>query len=70
MTGPVPLDLDVLAAPEVPIEIARQRRLVDKRGKRGAQARFPVAFFVPPPSTAALKRLRAITMRCTSDGPS
>ena len=80
MAGHMAFDPDrtVHLAGELPVKPALQGRPVDQRrevrghGERasGAQASPPVARLVVPSAAIAFTRFLAITIRCTSEGPS
>ena len=70
MAGHVTFDIDLALEPvrESLPQVPGKRRGVDQRLEN--QASPPVAGFVVPDTTIALTRLRAMTMRWTSEGPS
>jgi hypothetical protein len=77
VTRHMPLDLDVVGheVRKARSQVRGQPYRIDQRFElrrllHVAQARPPVAGFVVPPASIALTRFLAITMRCTSEGPS
>ena len=73
MPGHVALHVERLVDAKALAQIPGEGGAVDQRFRCRhveGQARPPVAGFVVPPDSMALARLRAMTIRCTSDGPS
>ncbi len=67
VSRPMALDLEGPRPRQPVVEEPGERLRIDQRI---AHASPPVASFVVPSRAAALSRLRAMNIRCTSDGPS